>query len=122
MIEQSYFIKERICPVNLPCCELDRDAWQREENCKELGLLDHFLTEYTEDYYRQDYLGIDPASWKVKLYHTTRANVVYVSVLMGCHSPLCHSHPVGKSVLTSQETFWMCHGILSGHLRETNFP
>lgn len=55
-------MKGRICPFNLPYFELDFDAWDREENCRETELLDHFLTECTEDYYGQDYLGIDQAT------------------------------------------------------------
>lgn len=89
-------MKGRICPFNLLYFELDFDAWDREENCRETELLDHFLTECTEDYYGQDYLGIDQVTWKVKPYLTTRANAAYLSVLMGCHSLLCHSHHVGK--------------------------
>lgn len=61
----SYFIKGRICPFNLPYCELDHEAWERE-NFRKPWLLDHFLTENTEDYYRQYYTGTDPATWKVK--------------------------------------------------------
>lgn len=38
----------------------------KEENFRKPWLLDHFLTERTEDYYRWCYIGTDPATWKVK--------------------------------------------------------
>lgn len=122
MIKQSYFIKGRISPFDLPYCDLDHDAWERAENCRDPRLLDHFLTEYTEGSYRQDYLRIDLATWKVKPYHRTRTNTADLSVLTGCRSAVCHSCHVGKSVFGSQEPFGMCHDILSDHLRETHFP
>lgn len=62
---KNYVTEGKICPLNLSYCELDCNAWERKENFREPGLLDHFLTEHTEDYCKQDYLGIDSATWKV---------------------------------------------------------
>lgn len=101
MIEQNYFIKSRICPFNLSYCALDHNAWKRADNCRGPGLLDHFMIECTEDYQEQDYLGIYAVTWKVKPYHTMTANVACLSVSTGCHSPLCHSCHISKSVLAS---------------------